>query len=500
MVAPWVKEELATADLKDKRLNELFGRLVTSWSERPRASIPAACGGNAEMTAAYRFCDNDKVTFAELLAPHRAATLLRIAAQECVVLAQDTTEIDLTRPDMLVTGVGPLTDESRVGAFMHAMHALARNGLPLGTVHAETWTRPFSHTPETERRTPEYRKAKKQTQKDKPIWEKESYRWIEFLTAAHEVARAAPHTQVICVADSEADIFEMFEAGQLPTKGPRADWIVRACQDRALQKPRKDAAAEEREAYAETRLLTARVAAEECLYTAVLNVRGRKQKIKCDKRGRRQPRESRIAEVEVRATRVQLRPPPRPDGELPPITLNVVLVREANPPAGDEPVEWLLLTSLPIDTSEQVREIIACYGLRWMIEIFFRTLKSGCRIEERRFETLPRQLNCLALYLIVAWRTLYVCHLARSCPDVSCEAVFEPAEWKSVYRVVRRESPPREPPKLKEMVRLVAQLGGYVNKPDAADPGPQTVWLGLARTHDFALCWTLFGPESAKAG
>jgi hypothetical protein len=498
MIAPWVKEELATSNLKDKRLDKLFGQLVTSWSERPRASIPAACGGNAEMTAAYRFCDNEKVSLPQLLAPHREATLLRVAAQECVVLAQDTTELDLTRPDMLVEGVGPLTDETRVGAFLHVMHAFARNGTALGTVHAETWTRAFSHTPVEERRTPAYRAAKKQAQKEKPIWEKESFRWVEFLTNAHAVARATPDTHVICVADSEADIFEMFEAGQLPTKGPRADWIVRACQDRALQKPEHNAPDEELQSHQEASLLTARVAATESRYTAVLNVRGRKQKIKCDKRGRRQPRESRVATVEVRATRVTLRPPPRPDGQLSPLTLNAVLVREVNPPPKDEPVEWLLLTSLPIDTAEQVREVIACYSLRWMIEIFFRTLKSGCRVEERRFEKLPRLLNCLTIYLIVAWRTLYVCHLARSCPDVSCEVVFEPAEWKSVYRVIHREPPPLEPPKLKEMVRLVAQLGGYVNKPDADDPGPQTVWLGLARTHDFALCWQLFGPEAKK--
>ena len=498
MVAPWVKDELATADLRDKRLNDLFQELLTWWSERPRASIPAACGGYAEMAAAYRFCDNDKVTLPGLLAPHRAATLQRIAVQDCVVLSQDTTEVDLTRPDMLVEGVGPLTDESRVGAFLHAMHGLTRDGLPLGTVYAETWTRPFSHVSETERRTPQYREAKKKTQKEKPIWEKESYCWIEFLRAAHEVARAAPNTHVICAADSGADVFEMFEAGQLPTKGPRADWIVRACQDRALQKPAKDAPPEEHNHYAATRSLTTRVAAESVLYKAVIHVRGRKPKIKNDKRARRQPRESRVAEVEIRATRVTLRPPPRPEGELPPITLNVVLVRETNPPAGDEPVEWLLLTSLPIDTAEQVREVIACYSLRWMIEIFFRTLKSGCRIEERRFETLPRLLNSLAIYLIVAWRTLYVCHLGRSCSDLSCEAIFEPAEWKAVYRVVRRKPPPQEPPPLQEMVALVAQLGGYVNKRNGKPPGPQTVWLGLARTHDFALCWQLFGPEAKK--
>jgi len=474
----------------------LFQELLTWWSERPRASIPAACGGYAEMAAAYRFCDNDKVTLPQLLAPHRAATLQRIAAQDCVVLSQDTTELDLTRPDMMVEGVGPLSDESRVGAFLHAMHALTRTGLPLGTVHAESWTRSFSRTPATERRTPEYRAAKKKTQKEKPIWEKESYRWIEFLHTAHEVARAAPNTHVICVADSEADIFELFEAGQLPAPGPRADWIVRACQDRSLQPPEENAVPAELPPSAATRSLLKRVAAEEVRYTAAIHVRGRKPKLPT--RARRQPRESRDAEVEIRATRVTLRPPHRPQGELPPLTLNVVLVREINPPAGDEPVEWLLLTSLPIDTAEQIREVIACYSLRWMIEIFFRTLKTGCRIEERRFETLPRMLNCLAIYLIVAWRTLYVCHLGRSCPDVSCEVVFEPAEWKAVYRVVRRESPPATPPPLQEMVYLVAQLGGYVHKRNAKPPGPQTIWLGLARTHDFALCWQLFGPDAKK--
>ena len=125
MVSPWVKEELATANLQDKRLNDLFRELLTSWSERPRASIAAACGGNAEMTAAYRFCDNQMVTLPQLLAPHREATLKRIAAQDCVVLSQDTTEVDLTRPDMLVEGVGPLSDESRVGAFLKAV---SRNG------------------------------------------------------------------------------------------------------------------------------------------------------------------------------------------------------------------------------------------------------------------------------------------------------------------------------------------------------------------------------------
>ena len=130
-----------------------------------------------------------------------------------------------------------------------------------------------------------------------------------------------------------------------------------------------------------------------------------------------------------------------------------------------------------------------------MIEIFFRVLKSGCRVEQRRFERLERLQTCLAVYLIVAWRTLYVCRLGRACPDTNCEALFEPAEWKSVWKIVHRRDPPPQPPTLGQMTRMVAQLGGYVPRP-GRPPGPQTIWIGLQRTHDFALCWETFGPEA----
>ena len=175
-----------------------------------------------------------------------------------------------------------------------------------------------------------------------------------------------------------------------------------------------------------------------------------------------------------------------------------MLVTEVDPPEDDAPVEWLLLTSLPIDDVDRVRLVVQYYCTRWMIEILIRVLKSGCRVEKRRFEHVDRLLPCLATYLIVAWRTLYVCRLGRSCPEMSCEAVFEPSEWKSVYVVVRREPPPKVAPKLQEMIRLVAQLGGYVNRKRDDEPGPQTVWLGLQRLHDIALCWQVFGPGALE--
>ena len=149
---------------------------------------------------------------------------------------------------------------------------------------------------------------------------------------------------------------------------------------------------------------------------------------------------------------------------------------------------------LPIKTAKQVLHIIKSYCLRWMIELFFRVLKQGCKVEERRFETINRVERFLAVALIVAWRTLYVTRLGRDFPDLDCEAVFEPSEWKAVYQVTQKKSPPKTPPKLQEMVRMVAQLGGYVNRTRSDEPGAETIWKGLQRMHDMAQCWDLFGP------
>lgn len=364
---------------------------------------------------------------------------------------------------------------ARRGGLLHALHALTPDGTPLGTLHALAWVR------EEEAVNASLSRAQRAAV---PIEEKESRRWVDTLRAAGEEARRCPATQMICVADSEADIYELLAEGTAEPR--RVDWIVRACQDRALQGEKGREAAETH--------LRGHVLAQPVLFKQTIQVRGRKAKVACETRGRRQPRQSRKAEVEVRAAQVTLRPPWRADRRLPAVTVNVVLVREAHPPKDDEPVEWLLLTSLPIEDVEQVRQVIQCYCARWMIELFFRVLKSGCRVEERRFEQIDRLESCLAVYLIVAWRVLYVCRLGRSCPEISCEAVFEPAEWKSVWKVVRRTDPPRRPPGLGETIRLVAQLGGYVNRKRQDPPGPQTVWLGLQRMHDLALCWQLFGP------
>jgi Transposase Tn5 dimerisation domain/Transposase DNA-binding/Transposase DDE domain len=482
MIAPWEVEELRTVALNDKRLNKRLRILLKQLADHPTASIPAACGGYAETAAAYRFFDNDKVDFPGVLKPHRDGTRTRISAQPVVILVPDTTEIDVTRPEKQVDGTGPLDGHSRRGVFLHLMHAFTPDGTPLGTIEANPWARDDDQPP-TSSQTRAERAAT-------PIEDKESCRWLESLRQARAEAAHHPGTRLVFAADSEADIYEVvLEAMAEPRP---VDWIIRAAQDRALVAAARDAASDPVDHLRQEVLKTS------VRYTKTITVRGRKPKLGCDERRRRQPRESRTATVEVRAARVTLRGPWRPGGKLPDVTVNAVLVTEVNPPADDVAVEWLLLTSLPIDTDDQVRLIVLYYCNRWMVEVFFRVLKSGCRVEERRFEDVSRLLPCLAIYLIVSWRVLMVCRLGRSCPEISCEAIFEPAEWQSVYVVVRREPPPKIAPKLQEMIRLVAQLGGYVNRKRDDEPGPQTLWLGLQRLHDITLCWRLFGPGAGE--
>lgn len=482
MLAPWAMEEMKTADLGDERREKRLALLLSALGERPAASIPAACGGHAETTAAYRFFNNKNVFTQAILQPHYDRTKQRIAENRTVLMVQDTTELDLTRPEVQVVGAGPMDGSARRGGFLHLMEAFTDDGTPLGAVWADMWTRPDE----------EVRRSQEEKQKQRrvaPIEEKESYRWLEGLRRARAVAQESPATTCVCIADSEADIYEVI-AESRGIEHP-VQWLIRASADRSLV---KDPEAQEQAAHLREAVMAAPV-----LFTQQITVRGRTPKTGCETRGRRQARTDRKTEVEVRATTVTLKPPYRRDRQLLPVTANVVLVRELNPPEGDEPVEWVLVTTLPINTAEDVRTIIQYYTVRWSIEVFFRVLKSGCRVEERRFEQIDRLLPCLAVYVIVAWRTMMVCRMGRSCPDINGEAIFEPAEWKAVYMVVKRESPPKQPPRLEEIIRLIGQLGGWVNRPNRKDlPGVQTIWLGLQRMHDLASAWVIFGPGAGQ--
>ncbi len=221
MIAPWANEEVLTAELGDERLDARLVTLLSALGNRPNLSIPAACGGRAEMKAAYRFFDNDKVTFDKVLQPHIDRSLQRVAEQQVALLVQDTTAADRTRPEQQVAGVGTL-DGSRPGVLLHEMQAFTLDGVPLGTVWAEVLNRTDGVAPASE---PEKRSERLCT----PIEEKESLRWLTGLRAAVAVAQQLPGVQCVCVADSE----ELFAE---PRGEHPVHWLMRACQDRALAK------------------------------------------------------------------------------------------------------------------------------------------------------------------------------------------------------------------------------------------------------------------------
>lgn len=213
-----IEDEMATLDLGDKRRNDRLRRVLSDLAAMPAVSIPQAVGGGrAETEAASRLFENGAIDLQDILAPHCGATLPRVPREPVAVVVQDTSELDLTRPEQQVRGAGPLDGGARRGCFVHPLSAFPPDGLPLGCLWVEHWTRPSDD--ETLDAA-----ARRERRRQLPIEDKESRRWITGLEQAHRVAAAAPQTEVIAVADREADIYELLVAGQPPGG---AQFIVR---------------------------------------------------------------------------------------------------------------------------------------------------------------------------------------------------------------------------------------------------------------------------------
>lgn len=151
-------------------------------------------------------------------------------------------------------------------------------------------------------------------------------------------------------------------------------------------------------------------------------------------------------------------------------------------------MEWILLTSVPVETFDQCQEVIHWYTCRWEIEIYFKVLKSGCRIQDLQFEKPERLQAYLAVYMIVAWRVMFFIEmLARTAPEISCVEIFEEHEWKSVYAIVEGKTPPKKAPMLKPFINMLVSLGGYIGRKTDGPPGPKTIWIGLQRMRGCAL-------------
>lgn len=442
---PALAAELESIDLGDQRLNRRARQVLETLGAKPTASIPAACGGWKETRAVYRLLSQERVSAERILAPHIACTEERLRAYPRVLCLEDTSELDYTTQPG-IEGLGPLNHETRLGMYLHPTLAVTPDRLPLGLLGVHTWVRePGSLGQEKDAR--------------RPLEEKESLRWVEGFARVNALAETLTDTRLTYVADREGDLYDLFVEAPCPEQG--ADWLIRGQHhDRRLTDGRTLA-----QALAEAPVLA--VTAFDCP-----PARGRA---------------ARHVEQHIRVVRVTLKPPARPDRRLAPVTVSALLATEINPPPDVEALNWLLITNLSVETPEQALEKLHWYLCRWQIEVFFKVLKSGCQIEKLQLQKRERLEPAIAFYLIIAWRVLFLTHLGRTCPDMPCDTVFDEAEWKAVYLVTQRRPPPETPPSLDTLVRLVASLGGFLNRTGDGFPGPKTLWIGLQRAADFVL-------------
>lgn len=469
-VADWVIEEFGGLDLGDKRREDRVLEVVQQLAARPAASLPVACTDLAALKATYRLLDNEAISREALLAGHVAATWARVAAEPVVLAVQDTTDLDFSGHRASV-GLGRIGNGHGQGLYVHTTLAITPQRLPLGLLGQQVWARPPDRPVSTV------------SHKARPIAEKESRKWLDGLALLAAAPELAPQTQVISVADREADIYEVFAAVQ-PV---RVDLLIRATQDRLTDvlRPTDEQPAKGRRVRYPLRALLAQQP-------------GTPQVVAVPRRGSQRPR---TAQVVLRWSQVTLPAPAnRPNAkELLPVTLRVVWVQEVDPPAEvAEPLDWLLLTTLAVDSDADAQRIVDYYLCRWGIEVWHKVLKSGCAFEQRQLGSADNLQRALSIYSVIAWWVLYATLLARPTPEVPCTVLLELEEWQTLYCAIHKTStPPTSPPSLGQAVCWIAQLGGFLGRKGDGLPGPLLLWRGLSRLLDMTEIFHLFAAASA---
>ena len=453
----WIEAELGEANMGDARLTARLLEMTGMFYAKPTANIPQACATARATKAAYRFLDNENVGWQAILQPHYAATEQRVREQPLVLVAQDTTTLNYSGHPH-TQGLGPIgTQSEKVRGFMvHDTLAFTPKGVPLGLLDLQCWVR-------------EGIGARAQRH-SKPIEDNESIKWLESYQAVSAVQRRARNTQLVLMADREADIHELFAAYAHTPRG--AQLLIRAERSRNRQ-----VVGEKQDTYAP---LWRTLEQQKPLGTRAILVPPSEQ------------RAARQATLEVRSAPVKLKPPQRA-AHLPRVAVWAVLAQELEPPPQVEALEWMLLTTVAVNDEHDAFERLDWYARRWGIEVYHRILKSGCRVEARQLEQAHRLLNCLAIDLVVAWRIYHLTALGEQAPEVPCTIYFTDSEWKALCTFVNRtKTPPPLPPSLNQAVRLLGQLGGHLGRNSDGHPGSEVLWRGMARLTDIEQAYDLY--------
>lgn len=433
----WAAEEFAGAELGDKRLNKRLVVLVERFADKPTASIPGACGGWGETQATYRFfnqANNPKrpLEWHAVMKPHVESTEVRMRQHKLVLCIQDTTELDFN--GQAINGLGPLSYEAQRGMYLHPTYVVTPQREPLGVIDAWMWAR-----------------EPKDADGTRPGIV-ESIRWIEGYERVAEMAARMLDTRLVYTGDRESDIVALMRKAR-DLKHP-ADWLVRSQHNRVLPDGGK---------------LWERTMKGEVLGEIEFTVPPRPG------------HPSRTVRQSVWARAVTIR-----DGAGSTLHATCVVAREMCPPEGKKPVEWRLLTNRTVEGFAGAVELIEWYCCRWEIEIFFNVLKNGCQVEALQLGSVAKLELALVVYMVVAWRLAHLVRLGRTHPDLAASELFSEIEWQAAY-ILAKKKPPDKEPTLREVIRQIAMLGGFLGRKGDGEPGVKTLWLGFARIRDFVV-------------
>lgn len=455
----WVESEFESIDLGDYRLDCRSIGIIEDLGLAPGRSIPQTFQSRSEIKAVYNFFSNKKVSDHKLLEPHMEKAVERIKEYPVVLLPSDTTKIDFTDKKAM-KGKERLSNK-RNGLWLHSTIAITPERLNLGVIEANFWSR-----------NSEVSDDNGKVRDRLPIEEKESFRWLQSYRAACEIARETPKTHIINITDREGDIVELFaESVKQRKRKVYADFIIRSQHDRVIEN--EDSENKKIKNKLRDNLKKASTLGEvEFTIPPTEKRKGRKVK------------------QELKAVRVKLKPTRNFKKK---VKINAVMAIETNPPEGETPLVWVFITSLPINSFDDVSKIIKYYLCRWEIETFFKVLKSGCKIEERQLQATSRMKALIAVFMVLSWRVVFTMMLGRICSEMPCSDLFIESEWKSVYKVLNKNKRlPRKPPLLGKFIEMIADLGGYIKRKNGEPPGVKVMWKGMVRMVDFAIAWEAF--------
>jgi len=473
----WAQNEFGGAPLSDKRLSKRLVEIAEAKAKIPNRAFPGVAEGNwPAVKGYYRFIDHTDdsgVNMANILTPHRERTIRRMKGQKVVLCIQDDCKLNFDNLNNC-TGLGSIgsnqTSAKTAGLNLHSTFTVASNGLPLGVLRGE------SSAP-TSRDVSDKRKCH-----NIPIEEKKTFAWIQHHRDLVEVSKKMPNTRLIDICDREADFFELFDEQR---KNPHVDLLIRAKQDRVI---------------VDDLIINGDEKEQVKLFEAVRNapikskinvcIPRQSERPKKSKQKARKKRVGRLATLTLRSMDVTIKPP-KVYGNAEPLEISIIHAKEENPPEGEEPIEWFLLTTIKLQSAADIEQCLRWYCLRWRIEDWHRVLKSGCQIEDLANQTAERLINAISISMVIAWRIMLMTLLGREMPELPAEIFFSDVEIKVLHAYAKKKKLP-PPVKVNEAVRIVANIGGYLGRKNDPPPGHQLLWQGYRELQFMCLGYTLF--------